>query len=162
MNTKTQIHCSLQTQDFDLAEEYQLLRSRHPSAGAIVTFSGLVRDFCKQGKNVSEIELSTYNALALKQIEDLAERAINRFDIHGITIIHRYGRLAPSEQIVFVGVTSAHRAESFAAAEMLMDYLKSTVAFWKREHLLSDNDNTNLTQWVNVLPDDLKALERWS
>jgi molybdopterin synthase catalytic subunit len=162
--TQSRARCVLQTEDFSLDEEYQTLKTQYRDAGAIVTFSGLVRELSKDGKQLKGIELETYPDMAHKQLVSLADQALNRFDIDGLTIIHRYGLLGPNEQIVFVGVASAHRAESFLAAEMLMDQLKSNVAFWKKEHFAShpNDQETQNYQWINTKASDEEALKRWS
>ena len=156
------IRIALQENDFDLTFEYNALRKAHPNAGAVCTFTGLVRDLSKQGSTVSGIELSTYPSMAEAQMQQLAKTAFERFDVCGITIIHRYGVLTPNEQIVFVGVASLHRGESFSAAEMIMDHLKAKVAFWKKEHFTDTSSEAHAAQWIQVRPDDLKALERWN
>lgn len=153
------IQCKIQVEDFDLSVEYQRLRTEYPDAGAITTFSGLVRELAEPGQVVQSLELQTYPALASEQIKSLAAKAFSRFDLLGLTIIHRYGSLQPCEQIVFVGVASKHRRDSFAAAEMLMDHLKSCVAFWKREQ--ATDADCSKSQWIEVKQSDLDALKRW-
>jgi len=158
----TTIDCRLQIQDFVLADEYQKLRDEHGDAGAIVTFTGLVRDFSQTRDNVSAIELNTYEALALSQMNALANEVSRKFDVQALTIIHRHGMLSTREQIVFVGVAGKHRSEAFLAAEMTMDHLKSSVAFWKKEHTLdSANQESAQPEWINVRDSDREALARW-
>jgi len=163
MQNNPAIRCALQEDDFNTEDEQLRLREAHPNAGAIVTFTGLVRNLCKDGEAITGIELITYPQLAQQQIEELASSTFARFDIQGITVIHRHGLLRPSDQIVFVAVASAHRAESFAAADMLMDHLKSSVAFWKKEHFRSNAESGDNDQqrWINVKESDVNALKRW-
>ena len=148
---------SLQEDDFSLAEEYQKLRHTCPSSGAIVTFTGLVRDFSKNGMPVDAIELSVYLSMTQKQLEAIGQDVIHRFNIDSLCIIHRFGKLKPQEQIVYVGVASQHRPDAFAAAEMSMDFLKSRVAFWKKEQYT----NNKRHQWIEPSASDIDAVNRW-
>ena len=145
----------IQTEDFDLAEVYRQLRTEDPSAGAIVTFTGLVRDF----GDVSEVRglyLEHYPGMTEAVIGELVRQARQRFDAIGsIRIIHRVGELQPEEQIVLVGVTSHHRAAAFAACEFLMDALKTSAPFWKKE--LTDQGG----QWVEQKQSDQQRSDRW-
>ncbi len=148
---------ALQTDDFSIDEQYRLLQSACPESGAIVTFTGLVRDISKFDKTVESIELQTYPAMTEKQIKRIGEDVSSRFDIDGISIIHRHGKLAPTEKIVYVGAASKHRAEAFAAAQMAMDFLKSKVAFWKKEHYHDGSDAT----WIEPTANDHQAVDAW-
>ena len=148
---------SLQTGDFSIDEQYRLLQSACPESGAIVTFTGLVRDISKFNKAVKSIELQTYPAMTEKQIKHIGEDAYSRFDIDGISIIHRHGKLTPTEQIVYVGTASKHRTEAFAAAQMAMDFLKSKVAFWKKEHYHDESD----AKWIEPTAKDHQAVDAW-
>jgi len=156
------IDCRLQQHDFVLADEYERLRESHIEAGAVVTFTGLVRDLSQTRSNVSAMELHTYEALAKDQMRTLAEAVANRFDIQALTIIHRFGKLNARDQIVFVGVAGKHRSEAFLAAEMTMDHLKSEVAFWKKEYTSDEAQADKAeSEWISVRDTDRKALERW-
>jgi len=146
---------SLQIQDFSLDSEYSQLREQHPNAGAIVTFSGLVRDLSKEHETVSSIELSTYLEMTEKQIQSIGNNVMQHFNIDGLTIIHRHGVLKPRDQIVMVGVASKHRNEAFSAAEMAMDFLKSQTAFWKKEIA------PNSERWVEPTQADIESLKKW-
>lgn len=157
----TNIKIAIQEHDFSITKEHAYLRSASPNSGAIVTFTGLVRELSKQIGVVQSIELSVYQKLAENQINQIVERVLQRFDLDAITIIHRFGRLQPQSQIVFIGVASKHRADAFSAAEMLMDYLKSQVAFWKKE--TSNNANKKISDvcWITPTNTDKAAVKRW-
>lgn len=148
---------ALQTDDFSIDEQYRLLQAACPESGAIVTFSGLVRDISKFDKTVECIELQTYAAMTSKQIKRIGEDVRDRFDIDGISIIHRHGKLSPTEQIVYIGTASKHRTEAFSAAQMAMDFLKSKVAFWKKEHYRDGSD----AKWIEPTVNDHQAVDAW-
>lgn len=150
----THIRIQVQTDDFELAQEYQRMREQNPQCGAIVSFVGLVRDFNAEGV-LKGIFLEHYPAMTEKVLQKLAERAQARWPLGGITILHRVGPLCASEQIVLVMVAARHRAEAFAAAEYLMDFLKTEAPFWKRE------DSERGQHWVEAKATDQRARERW-
>lgn len=147
---------SLQTDDFNLDAEYTRLREQHSSTGAIVTFTGLVRDLSKSSQTVHAIELSTYPAMTQQQIQTIGNTVNQRFNIDGLSIIHRHGTLKPDDQIVFVGVASKHRQDAFSAAAMTMDFLKSQTAFWKKEITTDGAEH-----WVEPTQDDVQSLTKW-
>ena len=128
----TNIAIFVQSQDFNLDQVYNQLRSHKPSPGAIVTFTGLVRDF-DNNQEVTALELEHYPGMTEKALQKIAEQAAERWALQAITIIHRVGRLYGSDQIVLVAVASGHRKESFLACEFIMDYLKNDAPFWKKE-----------------------------
>lgn len=148
------IHIQIQHDDFDLSAEYQRLRRENPQAGAVVTFTGLVRDFNADG-DVTGIALEHYPGMTEKTLQKIAVEAVERWGVAGITIIHRVGALGGAEQIVLVGVASRHRREGFAAAEFIMDFLKTEAPFWKRER------SPDGEQWVDAKDSDQRARERW-
>lgn len=150
----TQVSIRVQPDDFDLAREYQHIRQQAPHCGAIVSFAGLVRDFGAQGE-VTGIFLEHYPAMTEKVLQSLVQRARQRWTLDAITIIHRVGLLKGSEQIVLVLVAATHRAEAFAAAEYLMDFLKTEAPFWKRE------DTPAGQHWVEAKDTDQRARDRW-
>lgn len=150
----THVRIQVQTDDFDLAQEYQRVRDQNPQCGAIVSFTGLVRDFNADGA-IQGIFLEHYPAMTEKVLQKLAERVQQRWPLGGITIVHRVGLLHGSEQIVLVLVAAQHRAEAFAAAEYLMDFLKTEAPFWKRE------DSAQGRRWVDAKDTDQRARERW-
>lgn len=148
------IHIQIQPDDFDLSAEYGRLRRENPQAGAIVTFTGLVRDFNADGE-VAGIVLEHYSGMTEKTLQRIADEAVARWSVAGVTIIHRVGALGGAEQIVLVGVASRHRREGFAAAEFIMDFLKTEAPFWKRER------SPDGEQWVDAKDSDQRARERW-
>ena len=143
MNCKIRV----QTEDFDQGAEYRDL-ANGTDAGAVVTFIGRVRDFSGDHKS---LWLEHYAGMTEKVLTELAERARRRWPIFDVTIIHRIGQLSPGDQIVFVGVSSAHRHAAFAACEFLMDFLKTEAPFWKREG----------DQWVAAKDSDQTAADAW-
>ena len=158
LNKNCFFHYSLQAEDFSLAKQYDLLQSKCKHSGAIVNFSGLVRDMAKSADQIVEcIELSVYQSMAEKQIQHIGEIVFNSFDIDGLNIVHRYGKLKPTENIVYVGVASKHRSEAFSAAQMTMDHLKAEVTFWKKEHYKNDSES----KWIEPRKSDHQALNKW-
>lgn len=146
----------IQHEDFDLSTEVAALRATDAAAGAVCSFVGTVRQ-ATLGDNAAlhALELEHYPGMAEKALHAMVDAARQRFDILGVRIIHRVGRLALQEQIVLVAVASAHRHEAFAACEFLMDYLKTEAPFWKKEHA------TNATRWVEARESDDAARDRW-
>lgn len=145
----------VQREDFDPAAEAALLSTGQPSTGAIVTFTGLCRD---EGGTLSALELEHYPGMAEAEIARICREAVSRFSLLGITAIHRIGRIAPGENIVLVIATAPHRHAAFQGASFVMDYLKTSAPFWKKEHL-SDGSNGG---WVDAKESDDKAREKWS
>ena len=145
---------SIQTQDFDLSAEVAALRGQDRGVGAVCSFIGTVRDR-NEGQSVSNMELEHYPGMTEKAIEAMIDEAFRRFDILGARVIHRVGLLQPTDQIVLVAVSSAHRGESFQACEFLMDYLKTQAPFWKKEQTPEG------ARWVDARVSDDKALARW-
>lgn len=138
---------------FDVGNEYRWL-SQLDVDGAVVTFTGKVRNH-NLGDNVSGLTLEHYPGMTEKTLQEIADQARERWPLQRIRIIHRIGELFPGDEIVFVGVTSAHRSSAFAAAEFIMDYLKTKAPFWKRE--ATDNGE----RWVDAKDNDKLAAERW-
>ncbi len=145
---------TVQHEDFDHGAEYQALRRASHGEGAIVTFTGIVRDMGSAG-TVSNITLEHYPGMTEKSLKKLCLDAKARWPLGQVRIIHRVGTLDANEQIVFVGVTSKHRRAAFEAAEYLMDYLKTTAPLWKQES--SAQGNT----WVEAKQSDQEAVIRW-
>ena len=143
----------VQSEDFDQQVEYDRLR-KDPSVGAVVTFSGLVRDI-NQGEQVSCLTLEHYPGMTEKALRDIAHKAEQRWQIIDLAIIHRIGELKPADQIVLVAVLSAHRADAFAACEFIMDYLKTDAPFWKKE--VSDQGSN----WVEAKKSDQITKNKW-
>ena len=150
---------SVQSDDFNLAQEYEDLRHRAGDPGAIVTFTGLVREFYeaepKHEPAVTSLTLEHYPGMTEKALQDIALSAQKRWPLLAVRIIHRVGELHPKDQIVFVGAASAHRGAAFAAAEFMMDYLKSKAPFWKKQKAGGHES------WIDSRASDSSALDRW-
>jgi molybdopterin synthase catalytic subunit len=144
----------VQRQDFDVADEIAAITAGRTDVGAVVTFSGLCRD---EAGRLAALELEHYAGMAESEIARVVEEAGRRWPLDGVTVIHRYGRIVPGENIVLVVTASAHRGAAFAAAEFLMDYLKTRAPFWKREH---PADGT-VGSWVEAATRDDEAAQRW-
>ena len=145
----------IQHEDFSLERETNLLRSTGNNVGAIVTFSGLVRDM-HETESVTGLYLEHYPGMTEKSLLDIARQAEARWPLLGVTIIHRIGELQAGAQIVFVGVSSEHRSAAFAACEFLMDYLKTQAPFWKKSL------QANSEHWVEAKEADLVSSKRWT
>ncbi len=143
---------SVQTAVFDLGTESNAFAASVPTAGAIVTFTGVVRD---NAGTLSAMEIEHYPGMTEKAIAAMIEQAITRWTLTDALVIHRYGRLAAGEPIMMVATAAPHRGDAFAAAEFLMDYLKSRAPFWKKE-IGADG-----AAWVAALSSDEAALTRW-
>ncbi|MDO9205993.1 MAG: molybdopterin synthase catalytic subunit MoaE [Methylotenera sp.] len=144
----------VQTQDFDAGLEIKLLRNARKDTGAVVSFIGQVRDL-NEGDKVSQLTLEHYPGMTEKALEAIVTKAQSRWDIFDATVIHRVGTLQPTDQIVLVAVSSAHRGEAFKACEFIMDYLKTEAPFWKKE--VTDSGE----RWIDVKHTDDNARERW-
>ncbi len=145
---------SIQTADFDLAQEVAALRAGDGSVGAVASFVGTVRDR-SDGAAVSAMELEHYPGMTERCIEAMIDEAMRRFDIRAARVVHRVGLLPPQAQIVLVAVSSAHRGQAFQACEFLMDYLKTQAPFWKKE------TTPDGARWVDARVADDAALARW-
>ncbi len=150
----------IQTEDFDVSTELTALRVDMPGVGAVASFVGCVRDR-NDGQGVGCLELEHYPGMTERSLETIACDAFDRFDVVGVSIIHRVGRLAPTDQIVFVAASSAHRGESFKACEFLMDYLKTQAPFWKKEDVV-EQGRVTASRWVDARVSDDQAMARWS
>ena len=145
----------VQREDFDLGAELAALRAGRRDIGALVSFTGLVRD--RAGDTpVLGIELEHYPGMTEKALEAIEAEARSRWPLQACLIVHRVGPLAPGDQIVMVATASAHRQAAFAAAEFLMDYLKSRAPFWKKEA------GPGGSAWVDARDTDEAALTRWA
>ena len=141
--------------DFDLSAEVAALRQGDHGVGAVVTFTGTVRDRDGAMDGIRSLELEHYPGMTEASIEAMIDEAHRRFDIRAARVVHRVGLLQPGEQIVLVAVTSAHRGQAFQAAEFLMDYLKTQAPFWKKEATAEGS------HWVDARVADDEALRRW-
>lgn len=148
---------SVQTEDFDLALEYQQLRQRAGDAGAIVTFTGLVRELhdSNSADAIQTLTLEHYPGMTETSLQNILAAAEARWSLLATRIIHRVGTLSPQEQIVLVGTASRHREDAFAAAQFLMDYLKSDAPFWKKQKTRAGS------HWVQARDADARAKQRW-
>jgi molybdopterin synthase catalytic subunit len=144
----------LQCEDFDAALEADKITRGRTDIGALVSFVGICRDH-EAGHNVSAMTLEHYPGMAEEEIARHVAEATRRWPLLGVTVIHRYGRMKPGDNIVLVIAASAHRQAAFAAAEFLMDYLKTQAPFWKLEER-SDGKN-----WVEAKESDDAAATRW-
>lgn len=145
----------LQREDFDVAAEVAALTRGRVDIGAIVTFTGICRGD-EAGQPIAALTLEHYPDMAEAEIARHVEEAQRRWKLLGITVIHRYGRLTPGNNIVLVVTASSHRPDAFAAAEFLMDYLKTHAPFWKQ---VERGDGKS---WVDATAHDDAAAERWS
>ncbi|SFM39646.1 molybdenum cofactor biosynthesis protein MoaE [Marinobacter pelagius] len=145
---------TVQTDDFDPAAEYQALRDSGAGTGAIATFTGLVRD-SGDLQGVTGLYLEHYPGMTEQVIQGLIDQASQRWDVRKARVIHRVGRLDLCDQIVFVGVCSAHRGDSFAACEFIMDALKTSAPFWKKE-ITGDTEH-----WVEQKASDRDRSQAW-
>jgi len=145
----------LQRESFDVNAEVALLTQGRTDIGAVVTFSGLCRAD-ENGEAIAALTLEHYADMAEAEIARHVEEALARWPLLGVSVIHRYGRLTPGEPIVLVATASSHRQAAFAAAEFLMDYLKTRAPFWKQV------EKTSGTSWVAAKSADDAAAERWT
>lgn len=145
----------IQTEDFDAGAEIARLRAGNPRIGAVASFIGVVRDL-NEGDAVSELVLEHYPGMTEKALRKIVDEANQRWDLYDVLVIHRVGRLRPTDQIVLVITASAHRGEAFSACEFLMDYLKTRAPFWKKEQTPSGS------RWVDARDSDDTAASRWS
>jgi molybdopterin synthase catalytic subunit len=144
----------VQSAPFDMGAELNAFAASLPGAGAVVSFSGLTRDLASGDLQVMEIE--HYPGMTEAALAAIREQAIARFALVDAMILHRYGPLAPADPIMMVATAARHRADAFAAAEFLMDYLKSRAPFWKKEITAKG------AEWVAAHDQDEAALARWS
>ncbi|OGA23313.1 MAG: molybdenum cofactor biosynthesis protein MoaE [Betaproteobacteria bacterium RIFCSPLOWO2_02_FULL_67_26] len=144
----------VQSEDFDVSTEIAALRRGNPKIGAVASFIGVVRDV-NEGDAVAEMTLEHYPGMTEKAIEEIIGQARGRWSLYEALVIHRVGKLRPTDQIVLVVVTSAHRGDAFAACEFIMDYLKTRAPFWKKERAGGG------ARWVEARETDDIAAERW-
>ena len=144
----------VQTADFDVAREIAALRAGDARVGAVASFIGTVRDV-NDAVAVSTMTLEHYPGMTEKSLEAIVAEARARFDILDALVIHRVGALQPTDQIVLVAVTSAHRGDAFDACRFVMDYLKTRAPFWKKEA------TANGARWVDARVSDDAAAARW-
>ncbi|MGH8713460.1 MAG: molybdopterin synthase catalytic subunit MoaE [Casimicrobiaceae bacterium] len=144
----------VQTEDFDVGREIALLRGADARVGAVASFVGIVRDL-NDAATVRTLTLEHYPGMTEKALSRIVDEARQRWSIYDALVIHRVGELAPTDQIVLVAVSSAHRGDAFAACAFIMDYLKTQAPFWKKERT-PDGE-----RWVEARASDDAAAARW-
>lgn len=142
----------VQKSPFDLGVEANAFAARQSGMGAVVTFTGVVRDL---GGSLAHMTIEHYPSMTEKALTAIATEANERWSLGGSLIIHRHGRLGPDDMIMMVATASKHRKDAFEAAMFLMDYLKSRAPFWKKE------ETTQGTEWVAARDEDEEALKGW-
>ncbi|MEH6650640.1 MAG: molybdopterin synthase catalytic subunit MoaE [Motiliproteus sp.] len=147
-------HIQVQQHSFNVGAEFDRLNDGSGSVGAVVFFTGLVRDLVDDP--LKEMVLEHYPGMTERCLADIVDQARQRWPLNHVSIIHRVGSLKPCDLIVYVGVSSAHRTDAFAACEFIMDYLKKDAPFWKKERSQTQD------HWVEQKESDLDAAERWS
>lgn len=145
---------SVQEAPFDLGRETAAFAAGRTDMGAIVTFTGIVRDV--PGDTLEVMEIEHYPGMTEAALTEMTQTAVDRFALGDVLVIHRHGALKPGEMIMMVATAAPHRNDAFAGAEFLMDYLKSRAPFWKREVTAQGAD------WVEAKDEDEAALDRWS
>jgi len=144
----------IQVQDFDAGAEIAALRRGNPGIGAVASFIGVCRE-ANDGSVVTSMTLEHYPGMTEKALEGIVAEAKRRWKVMDVLVVHRVGELKPTDQIVLVVVTGAHRGEAFAACEFLMDYLKTRAPFWKKE------ETPEGSRWVEARASDDEAAGRW-
>lgn len=145
----------IQQADFDIAQEIARLSNSRTDVGAVVSFTGICRG-TEGSEPIAALTLEHYPDMAEAEIKRHADEAIARWPLQGLTIIHRFGRIAPGQNIVLVVTASSHRQAAFEAAEFLMDYLKTSAPFWKQE------ESARGTSWIEARDHDDAAAARWT
>ena len=145
----------IQEADFDIAQEIAALTRGRTGIGAVVSFSGICRG-SENGEPIAALTLEHYPGMAEEEIKRHVDEAISRWPLNGVTVIHRVGRFMPGQNIVLVLTASQHRRAAFEAAEFLMDYLKTSAPFWKKE------ESATGTGWVEAHARDDEAAARWT
>lgn len=145
----------IQRDDFSISDEIDRLAKGRTDIGAVVSFSGLCRD---DGGQLAALELEHYPGMAEAEIARIAGQALQRWPVTGLTIIHRFGKIRPGENIVLVVAASIHRQAAFEAASFMMDFLKTRAPFWKKEHFRDGSEGG----WVEARQSDDDATDRWA
>lgn len=144
----------VQSAPFDVGAEQAALTDERTDIGAVVCFTGLVRDF-NERPEVTALTLEHYPGMTEQALQAIVDEAEQRWALQGVRVIHRVGRLAPGDPIVMVAVASAHRRDAFEACDFVMDYLKTRAPFWKKEHTASGH------YWVAERDTDKQDAQRW-
>lgn len=145
----------IQAEAFEPGAELSRFTAHSPQAGAIVSFTGLVRGQDHAGRALTAMTLEHYPGMTETQVQAIAEEAARRWPLQAVLVIHRFGRLTAGEPIVFVATASAHRSAAFEAADFLMDWLKTKAPFWKLE------EGADGAEWVAAKAEDDQAAARW-
>jgi len=148
------VHVAVQHDEFDVGEEIRRLQGSASDVGGISTFVGVVRDI-NDDDEVNALYLEHYPGMTEKQIDDILAEAASRWNVLGVTVIHRVGQLYPADPIVFVGIASRHRGDAFDACEFVIDYLKTRATFWKKEQTLDGE------RWLETRSTDVEAARAW-
>lgn len=148
------IRVAVQSVAYDTAAEIDAAKAAGGNVGAVVTFSGVCRD---ESGRLAALELEHYPGMAEGEIRRIAAQAAERWPVTSLTVIHRHGKLTPGEDIVLVVAASIHRQAAFEAASFLMDFLKTSAPFWKKEHLVDGTSG----EWVEAKDADDDAAARW-
>ncbi len=149
----------VQVEDFDPGVELAALRLDKPAVGGITSFIGIVRDCNVVGADaarVGALTLEHYPGMTERSLEAICDQACDRWPLIDVTVVHRYGRLSPTDQIVFVAASAAHRGDAFEACAFIMDYLKTQAPFWKKETTDAGE------RWVEARTSDDAAADRWA
>jgi molybdopterin synthase catalytic subunit len=144
----------VQSEPLDPHREVDLLRADNPLIGAVVSFIGLMRDI-NEGERVEQLFLEHYPGMTEKALRKIAEEAVQRWELEGCRVVHRVGKMAPTEPIVVVAVAARHRKSAFLGCEFVIDYLKTQAPFWKKE-ITSEGE-----RWVDARLSDDEAEKRW-
>ena len=154
MNTKMDIKVAIQAAPFSMSYGYDDALAGRSDVGAVVSFTGLVRDF-NETPDVTGLTLEHYPGMTERTLTQIAEQAWQRWALQAVRVIHRVGDLSPGDPIVRVLVASAHRRDAFEACDFIMDYLKTQAPFWKKEH------SKQGAYWVKERHTDQQDAERW-
>ena len=149
-----QIKIKIQNDDFNVSEETKMLHN--DKTGAVVNFIGIVRGFDeKTNETINSMTLEHYPGMTELEIENIIKESLIKWEVSAVTVIHRVGKLMPSDQIVYVGVSSKHRQNAFDSCNFIMDWLKTKAPFWKNE------ENNNKRKWVAFNSSDADAIKKW-
>lgn len=148
------IDVRVQAAPFDVATEQRALVAGRFDVGAVVAFTGYCRD---EGGALEALELEHYPGMAEEEILRICKEAAKRWPLLALRVLHRFGKIAPGEEIVLVIAASGHRAAAFSGADFVMDFLKSRAPFWKKEH----GQNGVAGEWVAAKDEDEQSLTRW-
>ena len=144
----------IQSEDFDLGAEVARLRAERADVGAIASFVGVVRDN-NDGSSVGAMTLEHYPGMTQKALTNICDQALARFNITHALVIHRFGKLEPTDQIVLVVTAGGHRGDAFASCEFIMDFLKTEAPFWKKE------ETNRGSSWVEARESDNESARKW-